>query len=81
MDLTVVETSEEFGDLEVEFGVILLGQGNEDVHAVHDEAVGFSARSLTDGVEDVTGEGKELSGWVRRTGGGLEFSRTIKVWG
>jgi hypothetical protein len=59
MDLSVVNASEEGCNLAVEFFGGGLGKGDENVHAVHEEAVCFTSWRLSDGSDNVSSEGGE----------------------
>lgn len=70
MHITIKQSGEQSGQLVVCIDISRLGNGHEDVHAIHDETVGFSARRFADGVDDVASKrevGLGRTGW--RDGG------------
>ena len=58
MYITIKQSGELCGQLVVCIDIFRLGNGHEDVHAIHDETVGFSSRRFADGVDDVASKWK-----------------------
>ena len=69
MDVPIEEAGEEGCDVGVDVWLVLLGKGDEHVHAIHLKAVGFASGSLPDGCDDVSWELEVWGGRSRRGSG------------